>query len=172
MDAMQGVRGVAKRSSKAAAKAVVGKVDKPVPLNFLSMYRADAMQRISIVKRGLPAADVEVLAKQMAWPKERVVSTLGLARATVDRKARANQALSQDESARVLGMVRLVGQVQEMVEASGAPDRFDAAGWVAHWLESPLPALGGKKPLEFMDTGDGQALVANLVARMQSGSYA
>lgn len=160
-------------ASKPAAKAGASRaVAKAVPLNFLTMYRADPMERIRIVKRGMPASAVDVLAKRMAVPKERLVATLGLARATVDRKARDNKPLSADDSARVLGMARLVGQVQEMVAQSGDPTDFDAASWVAQWLQSPLPALGGRPPAEFMDTADGQALVSTAVARMQTGAYA
>jgi uncharacterized protein (DUF2384 family) len=39
-------------------------------------------------------------------------------------------------------------------------------------LERPNKALGSKAPGEFMDTADGRALVAGLVAQMQSGAYA
>lgn len=155
-----------------AAEASPAAAPRKLPLNFLSMYEADPMERIGIVKRGMPAKTVEVMAKRMAVPKERLVSTLGLARATVDRKARENKLLSQDDSARVLGMARLVGQVQAMVAESGTPAGFDAAAWVADWLESPLPALNGERPAAFMDTAEGQALVATLVARMQTGAYA
>lgn len=160
-------------ASKPAVKASASKVVvKTMPLNFLTMYRADPMERIRIVKHGMPARTVEAIAKRMAVPKERLVATLGLARATVDRKARDNKPLSTDDSARVLGMARLVGQVQEIVAESGDPVGFDAASWVAQWLQSPLPALGGKRPAEFMDTADGQSLVSTMVARMQTGAYA
>jgi uncharacterized protein (DUF2384 family) len=90
----------------------------------------------------------------------------------VDRKVRENKRLSPDESSRVLGMARLVGQVQAMVEESGRPEGFDAAAWVARWLDRPLPALAGQRPAELMDTAEGQGIVANLAARMQSGAYA
>jgi uncharacterized protein (DUF2384 family) len=73
---------------------------------------------------------------------------------------------SADDSTR-----RLVGQVQQMVAESGDLEGFDAATWVAQWLERPLPALGDKKPSDLMDTADGQALVSKLVARMQTGAY-
>ncbi len=35
-----------------------------------------------------------------------------------------------------------------------------------------MAALGGKRPADLMDTAEGQAIVSNLVARMQSGAYA
>jgi putative toxin-antitoxin system antitoxin component (TIGR02293 family) len=140
-----------------------------LPMNFLALYRADPMERIGMVKRGMPASAVDALAKRMAIPKDRLVTTLGLARATIDRKTRENKPLSCDDSARVLGMARLVGQVQDMVAESGDPTGFEAAEWVAHWLEQPLPALSGQRPAEFMDTFDGQGLVSTLMARMQTG---
>jgi putative toxin-antitoxin system antitoxin component (TIGR02293 family) len=160
-------------ASKPAIKASPTKVVvKTMPLNFLSMYRAEPLERIRIVNDGIPARTVEAMAKRMAVPKERLIATLGLTRATVDRKARDNRPLSIDESVRVFGMARLVGQVQEMVAKSGDPAGFDAASWVARWLQSPLPAFGGKRPAGFMDTADGQLLVSTMVARMQSGAYA
>lgn len=136
-------------------------------LNFLALYRAEAIERISIVKRGMPARTVAA----MTIPTNRLVTALGLARATVDRKARENKALSAGDSARLLGMARLVGQVQQLAAESGFTDGFEAAAWVAQWLECPLPALDGQKPAAFMDTDDGQAIVSTLVARMQVRTY-
>lgn len=142
-----------------------------VSLDFLALYRADAITRIRIVKIGLPARSLDVMAKYMAIPTARLVATLGLARTNVYRKARANRRLSKGDSARLLGMARLIGQVQEMVTESGDPDGFETASWVAQWLQSSLPALEGRCPAEFMDTVDGQSLVSTLVARMQTGTY-
>jgi putative toxin-antitoxin system antitoxin component (TIGR02293 family) len=134
-------------------------------------YHADPIERVRLVKHGVPAKLVEMMAKGMSIPKERLVAMLGLARATVDRKAREDKLLSVDESSRVLGMARLLGQVHAMVLESGDAARFDAAGWLAVWLERPLPALGGRRPAELMDTPEGQAIVFDVVARLQSGAY-
>lgn len=68
-------------------------------------------------------------------------------------------------------MVRWVGQVQAMVEESGIPEGFDAAAWLATWLEQPLPALDAKRPAELMDTAEGQSIVAQILSRAQSGAY-
>jgi putative toxin-antitoxin system antitoxin component (TIGR02293 family) len=141
-------------------------------LLLVDLYRADPMDRVELVKTGVPAAGFVVLASNMNMPKERLASTLGLARATVDRKIRENKVLSPDESSRVLGMASLVGQVQSMVAESGRTQDFDAGAWVSNWLEQPVPALGGRRPAELMDTSEGQAIVSRLVAQMQSGAYA
>lgn len=140
--------------------------------DFVGLYRADLMERVRLVKRGVSAQTVDAMARRMSMPKEKLAGTLGLARATIDRKVRENKPLSTDEGSRVLGLARLVGQVQAMVEESGDPGGFDAAAWVADWLGRPLPALAGQKPEELMDTADGQRLVGDLLARMQSGAYA
>ena len=108
----------------------------------------------------------------MSISKGQLADTLGLASATVNRKSWGQKPLSSDESARVFGMARLVGQVQVMVGESGDPEGFDAATWVAKWLEQRLPALGGRRPAELTDTPEGQNLVSNLVARFQTGAYA
>ena len=87
------------------------------------------------------------------------------------RKAREGKPVSADEESRGLGMASLIAQVQTMIEESGNPEGFDAAKWVARWIDRPLPALGGQKPAELMDTPDGRALVSNIVDRMQGGAY-
>ena len=40
------------------------------------------------------------------------------------------------------------------------------------WLTEPLPALGGSRPADLMDTMEGQSLVAAALAKIQSGAYA
>lgn len=140
-------------------------------VRHVEAYRAAPISRIRLIKGGISAKVLDQLAKDMGMSKERLAGMLGLARATIDRKVREDKPLSSDEGSRVLGMASLIGQVQTMIEESGNPEGFNAAEWVARWLERPLPALGGQKPAELMDTSDGQALVSNLVAAMQSGVY-
>lgn len=144
----------------------------PADWNFASTFGLDPIERVRLIKLGAPASVPGMMARRMGVSKERLYATLGLPRATVERKASQAQVLSPDESARVLGISRLIGQVQHMVEASGQAEGFDAAGWVARWLERPLPALDGLAPATFMDTSEGQQLVANLLSRAQTGAYA
>ncbi|WP_256856638.1 antitoxin Xre-like helix-turn-helix domain-containing protein [Variovorax sp. KK3] len=138
---------------------------------FEAVFLYDPLERIELVKAGVPAQTTLALANAMGISKDRLFQTLGLPRATIDRKLREGKVLSSDESSRVLGMARLVGQVQAMVEASGDPAGFNAAEWVAQWLARPVGALGGRQPGEFMDTAEGQALVSNLLKRAVSGAY-
>jgi hypothetical protein len=52
------------------------------------------------------------------------------------------------------------------------PEGFDAAAWMSRWLNDPLPALGGMRPIDHMDTVEGRALVSTTLAKLQSGAYA
>ncbi|MGT2455717.1 antitoxin Xre-like helix-turn-helix domain-containing protein [Cupriavidus basilensis] len=103
---------------------------------------------IQIIRAGVPATDVSRLAQLMGTTKEHLIKILDLPRATVNRKARALQNLSSEQSERVVGMAKLVGQVQAMAERSGDPTNFNAAQWVAQWLEQRSQALVGRRPAE------------------------
>ena len=138
----------------------------------MHLYRADVIRRMTVVKEGVPARYVRVLSASMHVSVEKLYRALGLVRPTVDRKMRMARPLNADESERVLGFARLIGQAQSEMEESGGSTTFDAAAWMAQWMYQPVPALGGKTPSEFMDTVDGRALIATLLAQQQSGVYA
>lgn len=148
---------------------------KPKPAAALAIpdiYRVDAKARIMLIRQGIPAASIANLSARMGISKESLLASLGLSRATISRKERDAAVLSKDESERVLGVESLIGMVQAMVEESGDPANFNAARWVANWLTNPLPALGGETPASYMDTFEGQRLVAELLSYSQSGAYA
>lgn len=138
----------------------------------LDLYRAGALARIKMIKSGVPARYLARLSKRMKISKSELYAMTGLGRATVDRKVKLGQRLSEGETERVLGMLYLVGQAQDLVQESGSLEGFDAPAWVATWLDRPHGALGGKRPGEFMDTAEGRSLVGTLLARQQSGAYA
>ena len=141
-------------------------------VKFVEAYRSAPIDRVRLIKQGISADVLDQMAKDMSISKVRLADTLGVARFTVDGKVLRRKVLSTDEGSRVLGMASLIGQVQTMVCESGDPEGFNAADWVARWIDRPLPALGGLRPAELMDTYDGQALVSSMVARMQNGAYA
>lgn len=136
------------------------------------MYHVDPQARIAMIRQGIPASTVGKLSSRMGMSKELLLSSLGLSRATISRKEKDATVLSRDESERVLGVEFLIGMVQTMVEQSGDPAGFDAARWVSDWLSKPLPALAGATPASYMDTFEGQKLVAELLSMSQSAAYA
>jgi len=135
-------------------------------------YAVPPLGRVALVKEGAPPEALRLLSERLGITRERLYATIGVPRATMERKLRQRRRLDPDESERVLGLARLVGQVEELVRESGEAKDFDAARWLAGWLERPLPALGGRRPAELMDTAPGREIVSGLVAQMQSGAYA
>src|SRR5450631_191424 len=86
---------------------------------YLILYGFGRVDRIRMVKEGLPARLLTTLANDMHVPRERLYTWLGIARATANRKVKDDQVLSQDESERALGIARLIGQVEKVVTESG-----------------------------------------------------
>ena len=85
------------------------------------------------------------------------------------RRAKAGGKTMAPEAARHL--VDLAGPVPNDIQHL-AYEAFDAAGWLAAWLDEPVPALGGRRPGELLDTAEGRALVSRLLMQMQAGTYA
>lgn len=139
---------------------------------YVEWYRAGRPEHIQLIKTGISALDAKRILAALGLPSGEAMRAVNLSSATVNRKAKARQALAPQESERVLGVAKLVGQVQAMVEESGNTDGFDAGTWVSHWLREPIPALDGQRPMDLLDTMEGQALVSETLARMQSGAYA
>ncbi len=71
----------------------------------------------------------------------------------------------------MLALASLIGHVQSIAVESGDPTNFDAIRWTAGFLENRNPALGFRKPIEYLNTIEGRAMVAQLIEQQQSGAY-
>lgn len=140
--------------------------------SFTEIYALPPMDRIDVIRHGFDPTCVNRMAVEMDMPEYRLWSLLGLPRSTMNRKVKQQKTLSPEESERVLGMATIIGQVETMVRESGNPEGFDAAKWVAEWINTPVPALGGRKPAELLDTVHGQNLVSKVLSMSQTGAYA
>lgn len=136
---------------------------------FFEMRPVD---RAGLIKSGAPASLLTKIAKDMDSPRDRVVRMIGVPPATANRKLSKNANLSSDESERLVGLTKLIGQVEAIILESGDSTNFEPAKWFSRWIETPVQALGGRKPEEFLDTSDGREAVSSLLAQMQSGAYA
>lgn len=161
---------VKKAATKVLHKAslVVGQPD----LSFANIYRVEPIDRIKLIRAGVPARYVNVISDSMGITKDALFKFLNLPKSTMDKKSVANQMLPIEQGERLLGMAKLVGQVEAIVTESGNPDGFNAARWVADWLEKPSPALGGVKPSAYLDTVSGQEMISDLLSKIQTGAYA
>lgn len=139
---------------------------------YTSLYRAGVMDRIGLIVAGVAATDAKRWLDILALGRSETLKALDLSVATFNKKVKANARLSPAESERVVGFARLVGQIEAMFEEAGGPPEFDVHAWLARWLTDPLPALGNARPIDFMNTMEGQALVSQKLAQIASGAYA
>lgn len=138
---------------------------------FVHMVNASPMDRVLAVKKGLNYRVLHLVANEMGTMANSLASSLGIGRATLARKKQERSLLGKEHSERLIGIASLIGQVQLiMKEQSDQPD-FDAAKWFRKWSEEPVPALGGRKPEEFLDTMEGQRIVSNILSAMRAGTY-
>lgn len=136
------------------------------------LYRADSMERIRRVTEGVPAADAKAWLASVPLERNAILRALDLPAATFNRKVQERARLAPAESERVIGFARLLGQVEAMLAEAGRPEGFDAAAWLGRWLSEPLPALGQARPMDFLNTMEGQHLVSGMLAQIGSGAYA
>ncbi|WP_081074802.1 antitoxin Xre/MbcA/ParS toxin-binding domain-containing protein [Burkholderia cepacia] len=65
----------------------------------------------------------------------------------------------------------LATQVRRMVEESGNPEGFDVRSWLRDWLFSSVPALNGRRPVDYLDTPENIDLISRMLASAQTGAY-
>lgn len=115
---------------------------------------------IARIRDGLPASTFAEAAEAVGLPLAAVADKLGLAKRTLDRKRQTGEALSRDESERVLRFARvcnLAGKVFENRAAVGA------------WLQRPSPALQ-QAPIDLLDTDLGARAVEGILRGIAHGN--
>lgn len=137
-----------------------------------NLYRMPDVEFIDNIRNGIEPEYVTWMASHMRTSQKNLQDYLQLPSTTMERKRKKLVNLDIYQSERLAGLKRLIDQVQSMVEDSGDPTGFDAAEWLGRWIEMPLPALGGKKPADYLSTVTGQNLLSNLLNQMQNGAYA
>ena len=100
-------------------------------LSFAAIYRVEPMDRIKLIRDGIPARYINVISDSMGITKETLFKFLNLPKSTIDKKSVANQMLPIEQGERLIGIAKLVGQVESIIAESGNPNGFDAAKWVA-----------------------------------------
>jgi len=143
----------------------------PIDLNYLAIYEASASDRVEMIREGIKASVAKRILADLDMPEVLTYEALNVSIGTINRKAKTGAVLRSDEGERILGLAKLVGQVESMVRGADGAERFDVRAWTSRWLREPLRALGGAAPLDYMGTMEGQALVSETVARVQSGAY-
>lgn len=134
---------------------------------------ASPMDIMEIERTGVAGSFLKDLSKKMDLPAAQVFRILGVPRTSGESKAAKGQLLTGKSGLAAVGLIKLVGIAQEIVNnstAAGAKN-FDSVKWLGQWVERPQPSLGGRKPSDMLDTPTGVDVVARLLGSMQSGAY-
>lgn len=140
----------------------------PAPLAWVEAPLAD---RIRLLRQGVPANWVRQAEEETALSRSTLCALLGLKLSTINRKLNHKLRLSPDESERLMGLQRLIGEVEAVVRDCGDGQGFAASRWLANWLQRPNQALGGATPAAFLDTAEGREQLGRLIGAQRSGAY-
>lgn len=138
---------------------------------FMQAYRTSASEQHAKVLQGIPTQALTELSAVLDIPFLDIVRGLRLGSSTIRRRQANKEPLALDESERTLGLIRLIGQIQDMVERAGDPTGFDAGIWTRDWLLNPSPALGGVLPFTYLSSSMGQQALSDLLMRNLTGAY-
>ncbi|MEA3274570.1 MAG: antitoxin Xre/MbcA/ParS toxin-binding domain-containing protein [Pseudomonadota bacterium] len=146
---------------------------KYVPGQAKRPGRTDVFRRLGLpsrgepltraVQEGFPVVVLERLADELDAPQKVVLLAVGIAPATLKRR-RASGRLSLPESDRVFRLASIFQKAMQLFEGDGALAR--------EWLEQPQKALGGRTPMEYLDTEAGANEVEDLIGRLEYGVIA
>lgn len=140
----------------------------PTPLDWVE---APLLERICLLRQGVPASWVRQAEEATDLSRSTLCALLGLKLSTINRKLNQKLRLSPDESERLMGLQRLLGEVEAVVRDCGDGQGFAAGRWLASWLQRPNHALGGATPAAFMDTAEGREQLSRLIGAQRSSAY-
>ena len=125
-----------------------------------SVKKADDLAEL--VREGLPAGSVKLLAERLDMGSTALSRKLGIPQRTLTRRMSHRSRLTAAESDRTVRLARVYASAVEMIG-----DEERAVGW----LQTPNRALWGERPLDQLDTDVGAREVEDLLGRIAYGIY-
>ena len=115
-----------------------------------------------LVRKGLPASSVKVLAERLDVGNMVMSQKLGIPQRTLTRRLSQGSRLTAAESDRTVRLARVYARAVEMI---GDEEK------AVEWLRTPNRALGGERPLDQLDTDVGAREVEDILGRIAYGVY-
>jgi len=131
------------------------------------------LQLVELERRGIDGRFLKDLSNRMDIPQRDVFEMIGVPKATAEKKVAAGEVISGSGGQAAIGIARLIAKAADIAANSTAAEArdFDVARWLGKWLQSPQPALGGRRPSELLDTPTGLDVVLRLLGAIESGAY-
>jgi len=166
------------------AKAIKRPVAYPLPAESLSVLKEAAIKYetlnvilggrqnlrksiagdfdlIKLTREGVKKSTLKTLAAYLGITMEMMSRLLHTSYRNIQRKEE-DSLLDTLKTERVL---ELASFTQRGIEVIGNKDAF------AEWIQSPLTALGNKKPLDFLDTSFGIQFLTKILGRLEQGVF-
>jgi len=115
-----------------------------------------------LVRQGLPAASVRLLAERLDMGSSALSRKLGIPQRTLSRRMSHRSRLTAAESGRTVRLARVYAGAVEMIGEERK---------AVEWLQTENRALGGERPLDKLDTDVGTREVEDLLGRIAYGVY-
>ncbi len=116
---------------------------------------------IEITRKGLKKNTLFFLADYLGISMGQLSDLLHTSHRNLQRKD-ANETMDSYKTEKVLELASFAVRGTSVI---GDADGF------REWLKYPLPALGNKKPLDFLDTTFGIQMVSKILGRLEQGVY-
>lgn len=130
---------------------------------FQRLLGVPSVDRIALVRKGLPASSVQAAADYLAMSQKDLLGAIRIPVSTMTLRTRSRKPLSPDESDK---LVRLAEVIKRAIAVFG-----DEAEGKA-WLNDSVGSLGDQRPVDLLDTQDGFDLVMRTLGGIQFGAPA
>ncbi|MBX7224523.1 MAG: DUF2384 domain-containing protein [Chitinophagales bacterium] len=143
------------------------KVEEPVSVYFTESPSMVAMSFnnqsfIKMARKGVERKRLDALIAYLDMDLEQISQLLGVSSRTLMRKSASDQ-LNIHISQQAILLMMLV---QKGIQVFGTRIDFN------DWLRTPITALGGDKPINYLDTSFGINELMNVLGRIEYGVYA
>ncbi|GAB1857286.1 hypothetical protein MHTCC0001_21220 [Flavobacteriaceae bacterium MHTCC 0001] len=116
---------------------------------------------IEVTRKGLPKSVIQTLSAILSVSMEKMSQLLHISHRTLQRKSN-NDLLNAYPTEQILEIADVISMGIEV---------FGSIDVLTEWLHTELRHLNYKKPIEYLDTTFGVALVKNTLGRIEHGVY-
>ncbi len=134
---------------------------RQTPKNVAAIAALPPLEQIESIRNGIATQLFDQLAVALGIGKEALARTLNINAQTL--RKRKSRVLSPEEAEKSLRVARIFAFATEVLESEDEARR---------WLSDSIPALGGKRPLDLLDTDVGAQQVTNLLGCIKWDLYA
>jgi len=118
---------------------------------------------IAVLREGLPSSAFQRAANRAGLTREELIRALRVGRASLFRRLASKRQLAPDDSQKLVRLARATLLAEHVLEGSAQ---------ARAWLRGPVPALGGERPVDLLDTDEGGRAVEETLLRMEYGFFA